>query len=109
VHETQDLPVQCLKGFNGSQPLFLFATHGAAADSDHARIGLEHATNLVSSAVILGTYSCQGKIKTEFLAKAKNREPRPLWVDDADRAIGHPDAEDIKRLKEAVMKAVRNL
>jgi len=108
VHEAQDLPVQCLKGFNGSQPLFLFATHGAAADSDHARIGLEHARDLVSSAVVLGTLSCQGEVKAEFLAKAKNKEPRPPWVDDADRAVGHPDVEDINRLKEAVMNAVGN-
>jgi len=43
----------------GKKPLFLFATHGAAAGSDHALKAMDHAKSLAPEADILGTYSCQ--------------------------------------------------
>ena len=43
----------------GKKPLFLFATHGAVAGSDHALKAMDHAKSLAPEADILGTYSCQ--------------------------------------------------
>ena len=98
-----------LKRLDGTQPLFLFASHGAAADSDHARKGMELAKDLVSSPVIIGTFSCQGEVKAEFLAKAKAMKPLPPWIDGAASAVGHPDEADFSRLEETVMGAIRKI
>lgn len=94
-----------LKSLDGRQPLFLFATHGAAADSDHVSSGMESAKKLVPHASI-DTFSCQGEVNAEFLAKARTMDPVPVWVDDAPSATGHPDAADIKRLHGILEKAV---
>ena len=96
-----------LKRLNGAKPLFLFATHGAATDSDHARKGMELARDLVSSPEVIGTFSCQGEVKAEFLAKAKTMKPLPPWVEDAANAVGHPDEGDLDRLRETVMDAIK--
>ena len=98
-----------LRLVDGRQPLFLFATHGAAAKSEHARKGMELAQGLVSSSEVLGTFSCQGEVNAEFLAKAKTMRPLPPWLDDAATAAGHPDKEDIDRLQKTVVGAIEKL
>jgi flavodoxin len=82
----------------GKKPLFLFATHGAGAGSDHAINGMEVAKSLASESDIKGTYSCQGEVDPKILEKAsKNPEP-PMWLADAPEAIGHPNSADIEAL-----------
>ncbi len=95
-----------LRALKGSQPLFLFATHGAAVDSDHARNGMKLARDIVSSETLIDTFSCQGEVSADFLAKAKNMNPVPPWIDGAAGAVGHPDSNDIKRLEETLEKAL---
>ena len=82
----------------GNKKLFLFATHGAAAGSDHARNAMNFAESAVSSADILGTFSCQGEVSPGFLQKARAKNPPPAWIGDAPHAAGHPNDADIQRL-----------
>ncbi|TKB27420.1 flavodoxin family protein [Desulfopila sp. IMCC35006] len=81
----------------GEKEVFLFATHGAARDSDHARNGLNKAKELASPARICGVFSCPGQVAEEVLEKAGKRDPKPVWLADAPAAKGHPDAEDIRQ------------
>ena len=83
----------------GKKSLFLFATHGAAAGSDHALSAQEAARSLAPAADMVGTYSCQGEVNPKVLEKAKSKPEPPVWIADADDAIGHPDAADIEVLK----------
>ena len=83
----------------GKKPLFLFATHGAAAGSDHALNGMEHAKSLAPKADILETYNCQGEVNPKFLEKVKAKPEPPVWIDDAPNGFGHPDEADIEVLK----------
>jgi len=83
-------------------PLFLFATHGAAADSAHAQNAMAYAQSLVPDANVLGTFNCQGEVNPKVLEKIRNKDPQPPWVGDAGDAVGHPDAEDLGRLGEAI-------
>ena len=86
----------------GSAQLFLFATHGAAADSKHARGAMDYARSLVPSATVLGSFNCQGEVNSKVLEKVSRKEPPPPWIADAGAAVGHPDEGDIDNLKAAV-------
>jgi flavodoxin len=85
--------------------VFLFATHGAVAGSDHAVGAMAHAKSLAPSANVVGTCSCQGEVNPAFLEKALKKDPPPPWIDDAPKAVGHPDPYDINQLVETI-KAV---
>lgn len=82
----------------GEKSLFLFATHGAGAGSDHAINGMELAKSLASNADILGTYSCQGEVNPKIIEKASKKPEPPVWLNDAPDAEGHPDKTDIEVL-----------
>lgn len=86
----------------GPVELFLMATHGAAAGSDHARNAMAHAQTLAPSATIVGTFSCPGEVNPAFLEKARRKDPQPPWIADAPAAAGHPDRADLARLGEVV-------
>jgi flavodoxin len=88
----------------GKKPLFLFATHGAAAGSQHALAAMDYASSLAPEAHILGTYSCQGEVNPKVLEKASSKPEPPVWLADAPNAAGHPDEADIDVLKRRISK-----
>jgi flavodoxin len=81
------------------KPLFLFATHGAGAGSDHAIHGMALAKSLASESDIRGTYSCQGEVNPKVIAKASKKPEPPVWLADAPDADGHPNDADIEALQ----------
>lgn len=83
-------------------PLFLFATHGAASDSAHARNAMEVAGTLATNAKILGRFNCQGEVNPKVLEKAQAKNPPPAWIQDAGGAKGHPDEGDHEKLRAAI-------
>ena len=90
------------------QAIFLFATHGAAAGSDHAIQGMEFAKSLAPESDIRGTYSCQGEVNPKVLAKASNKPQPPVWLADAQDAVGHPNPVDIEILKHQISELFTN-
>ncbi len=82
--------------------LFLFATHGAAAESDHAKNAMDHAKGLSPDADLAGVFSCPGEVNPKVLEKVKAKPQPPVWLDDAPKAVGHPDDTDIETLKRVV-------
>ena len=93
----------------GDANLFLFATHGADANSDHAANAMKHAASLAASATIAGTFSCQGEVNPTFLEKAQKKDPPPPWIGDAPAAEGHPDGHDTQRLNDALNAALSKI
>ena len=91
-----------LEGLGADQNIFLFATHGAAKESAHARQAMQTARELAAGASVIGTYSCQGEVNPKVLAKAKAKPQRPVWLGDADTAVGHPDDGDLAELKKLI-------
>jgi len=89
----------------GAQDVFLFATHGAAPDSDHAKGAMAHARSLLAAARIRGIFSCQGEVDPKVLAKAGAKNPPPAWLRDAPDAVGHPDEADLQALRKAIRVA----
>lgn len=86
--------------------LFLFATHGAAAGSEHAAKAMAQAKSLAPAARIVGSFSCPGQVSSAFLETARKKDPQPPWIGDAPGAVGHPDDADIAGLIEAVRAAL---
>ena len=82
----------------GKKPLFLFATHGAGAGSDHAIHGMALAKSLAPESDIRGTYNCQGEVSPKILEKASKKFEPPVWLADAPDADGHPNDADIEAL-----------
>lgn len=95
-----------LKACRTTAKVFLFATHGAAKRSDHARGAMEYAVSLLNGANVIGTYSCQGEVNPKVLEKARQKDSPPPWLHEADDAVGHPDDMDIAELKAALKKAL---
>ena len=84
------------------QSVLLFATHGAAPDSDHARQAMDHAISLVGDASVLGTFNCCGQVNPKILEKARAKTSPPVWLENAAKAVGHPDNHDLEQLRSAV-------
>ena len=93
----------------GSQSLFLFGTHGAAADSDHAYEALNYAKSLAPGAKILDTFNCQGEVNPKLLEKARSKDQPPVWLADAPGAIGHPNEADFEMLRHKISIAMREI
>jgi flavodoxin I len=93
----------------GKGRLFLVATHGAAAGSEHVKNALDFAANLAGTSELAGSFSCQGQVDPAVLAAARQKSPQPVWIRDADAAVGHPDGRDIENLKQALQKGLPEL
>lgn len=85
--------------------IFLFATHGAASGSDHAKMALNKAGELATKATVIGKFSCQGEVSEKVLENAANKDPQPPWLADAPAAKGHPNGSDFMELSEALITA----
>ncbi len=82
--------------------IFLFATHGAARESDHVKNAVNSARELLKNADVTGVFTCQGEVNPKVLEKVKQKPEPPVWIGDADDAVGHPNEEDLIALKKAV-------
>jgi len=95
--------MEYLPKIGSGKRLFLFATHGAASDSDHANNALIVAKGLAPDSEIAGTFSCQGEVNPKVLEKISAKPQPPVWLKDAPDAKGHPDDRDIDNLKKVVL------
>ena len=81
-----------------NQKLFLFATHGAATQSEHAQKAMETAKSMAAQADIIGSFNCPGEVSPKILEKAGSKPVPPVWLKDAPDAKGHPDDSDLEEL-----------
>ena len=61
---------------------------------------------------MIGTYMCQGKMPlsvreryVKMLAQPDHRPGLERMIENFDRALSHPDREDLKRLQETAAEA----
>lgn len=95
---------QFLETLGKDDKVFLFATHGAKKGSDHVKNAVDHAIGLTNNAKIAGSFTCQGEVNPKVLEKVKQKPEPPVWLVDADDAVGHPNEEDLSALKKAVIE-----
>ena len=94
-----------LKKCSGATKVFLIGSHGAAPDTDLARMGMNMARELASKANVIGSFDCQGEVPQQVLDNAANQNPQPAWLQDANSAQGHPDNDDIYSMCRALEKS----
>lgn len=98
-----------LKGVKGKE-IFLFGTAGFGGSQEYFDKILDSVQKHIDrSNTVIGTFMCQGKMPAsvrERYVKMKN-SPLPIpnidkMIENFDKAISHPDYEDIDRLKGSI-------
>lgn len=98
-----------MKGVKGKE-IFLFGTAGFGGSQEYFDKILDSVQKHIDrSNTVIGTFMCQGKMPAsvrERYVKMKN-SPLPIpnidkMIENFDKAISHPDYEDIDRLKGSI-------
>jgi len=84
--------------------VFLFSTHGAAKGCAHVKSAMDYAAGLTDKSTLAGMFTCQGEVNPKVLEKVKQKPEPPVWINDADYAVGHPDESDLSALRQAISK-----
>ncbi len=87
-----------LSEFDKKADFFLFATHGSFRDSELVRTVMARAADLIKSAAVTGVFTCQGEVSSKVLKKLGKSNRPPAWLDEGEKAGGHPDKEDLEEL-----------
>ena len=98
-----------LKQLRGKQ-VFLFGTAGFGGSEEYFNKTLKAVQKeLHSSNTVIGSFMCQGKMPQsvrERYMKMKENPEHPanldLLIQNFDRALSHPDSEDLERLKKSL-------
>ncbi len=84
-----------LKKIPASCKTAIFATHGSLKGGRLAVTAFDYAASLVKGKVI-GTFGCRGKVEDAILEHLARSPEHKAWVEEAQGAIGHPDAADLE-------------
>ena len=94
-----------------NKKLFLFGTAGFGVSEAYFRKVLDRVRQSIdASNTIVGEYMCQGKmpqaVKERYL-KMKEQPEHPenldMLIENFDRALPHPDAADLEKLRSAIL------
>lgn len=98
---------QFLQSLNG-QKVFLFGTAGfGGAPAYFEQILNRVRENLPETTELIGSYMCQGKMPAAVRARYEAMEDNPrraAMIENFDRALSHPDAQDLDALANAVRR-----
>ena len=95
-----------------NKKVFLFGTAGFGGSEAYFRKILERVRqSLDASNTVVGEYMCQGRMPQavrERYVKMKE-QPEPMknldaLIENFDRALSHPDAEDLEKLKNMIVQ-----
>ena len=98
-----------LEQLRGKQ-VFLFGTAGFGGSEEYFNKILKTVQkDLHSSNTVIGSFMCQGKMPISVRQRYENMKKQPLhlpnldaMIENFDKALSHPDADDLERLKQAV-------
>lgn len=98
---------QFLQSLSG-QKVFLFGTAGfGGAPAYFEQILNRVRENLPETTELIGSYMCQGKMPAAVRARYEAMEDNPrraAMIENFDRALSHPDAQDLDALANAVRR-----
>ena len=90
------------------QKVFLFGTAGFGGAPAYFQQILDRVqSNLAPEIQVVGTYMCQGKMPQAVRDRYQAMEESPrrtAMLENFDRALSHPDAQDLSQLQAAVRK-----
>ena len=98
-----------LKQLHGKN-IFLFGTAGFGGSEEYFNRILKAVRQpLDKSNTVFGSYMCQGKMPLSVRQRYEGMKKQPIHlpnldalIENFDKALSHPDAEDLQRLKQAV-------
>jgi len=90
-------------------PLALFATHGSYRGGPLAITAFHNAMTVASSADVIGTFGCQGRVKLAIVEALINHPDHRSWALEAQGAAGHPDAADLADAADFARKMMSKL
>ena len=93
-----------------NKKVFLFGTAGFGENEAYFQKVLNNVkSSMDESNLVVGEYMCQGKMPMSVRQRYENMKKHPLhlpnldaMIENFDKAVSHPDADDLKRLKQAV-------
>ena len=93
-----------------SQQVFLFGTAGFGGESGYYEKILDRVKKFLPETVkVTGTFMCQGKMPMSVRQRYEGLQHSPtpppnigMLIDTFDRALSHPDQNDLQKLREAV-------
>ena len=93
-----------------NKEVFLFGTAGFGGEQTYfAKILQETAARLPDGNRLIGSYMCQGRMPASVRERYVNMLAAPnhgsnleMLIENFDKALPHPDREDLKRLKMAL-------
>jgi flavodoxin I len=92
------------------QRVFLFGTAGFGGAPEYFEQILSRVkAHMGQDVQLIGTYMCQGKMPQQVRDRYASMEDSPrrtAMLQNFDQALGHPDAQDLARLKSAVEQCV---
>lgn len=101
---------QTVAGFLRSltyQRVFLFGTAGFGGSEAYFREILDRVKGYLGPQVqLVGSYMCQGKMPQAVRDRYQAMEEGPrrtMMLENFDRAVSHPDPEDLEALRKAVL------
>lgn len=93
-----------------TQKVFLFGTAGFGGDPTYFSKLLDAVrTHLPTSAVMIGSYMCQGKMPIAVRTRYESMPDSPKkqeMLDNFDRALSHPNDQDLDALRRAVLSTL---
>ena len=92
------------------QEIFLFGTAGFGGEQDYYDKILKRTTRCMGGDVrLVGSFLCQGKMPMAVRERYEKMLGKPIhipnlrgMIENFDRALSHPDAEDLEKLQAAV-------
>ena len=98
-----------LKQLHGKS-IFLFGTAGFGGSKEYFDKILKKAEHsLDKSNTVFGRYMCQGKMPMSVRQRYESMKKQPIhlpnldaMIENFDKALSHPDADDLEQLKQAV-------
>ena len=98
-----------LKQVKGKE-VFLFGTAGFGGDAAYFdKVLTAVKKHLDRSNTVIGTYMCQGKMPMSVRQRYEEMKKQPIhlpnldaMIENFDKALSHPDADDLEQLKQAV-------
>ena len=93
-----------------NKKIFLFGTAGFGGSEAYFQKILDHVKQSIdSSNSVVGEYMCQGKMPMSVRQRYEEMKKQPIhlpnldaMIENFDKALSHPDADDLEQLKQAV-------
>lgn len=109
AHSVPRPSAQFIKKLPDGQPVAFFSTHGSQRGGSLPRQALEHAIGLAAKQKILGHFGCQGQVSEKIINMLRERPEHKAWVEEAEKANGHPDVNDLDDAKKFALEMLKKL